>query len=638
MTNSTSLVLVGWDDEKGRPIYSKKQLEPTSNCQAVKKKKQNKKASAQGTGKANSKHRRSSKNKNERRKSNIPTVQVAVSSLMTSSSADNADISMDDKINRHRTASKPTRKVSFSPTDTSLVRDTKRCDPNSSKLFVTSKRPWDRKQKSYGSRRYSRDSRYNITPVIVFESAGNNNVGWEASEPIMDRNDDDAHSGETEKSSYHEENENDAEDSDHSMDKEDLLSNNDDLEFSCSSIDIGNNQSVDNDSNNLLSLEDQSHSEQGGSKSSFSYGELDEEYDGNVLSPGVNQTNDSVPEVIQFETDNAVANEFSFDITVEGEDPSDSSTSNIDHLNNGTPSTKTLEEMSYNLHSGGSHDFVDYDFPLGSPDESNATRISEKGKRRSYGCSEKPLWVSNRQTKATSIAANSDQAVGWDDEKCRPVFRKKSRMTAEKDELNESVDADGDDVGGDVNMISHKRTRAYTTRFRKTSLTKAIENMSVLASPNQKDFDDDLNETNKGMCHGNDISMENEGSEENLSLSKSEGLDVEMEEDDDDGDNSHHIHPTDISSLEAARAFFRNLDSNHSLTIQNNLSSPRKSSEVIRTKRHIVHSDQLQAEYAEYCEMLAEAGVVPITINEFAKNWNLHFVGKGIRDGVFDED
>jgi hypothetical protein len=36
--------------------------------------------------------------------------------------------------------------------------------------------------------------------------------------------------------------------------------------------------------------------------------------------------------------------------------------------------------------------------------------------------------------------------------------------------------------------------------------------------------------------------------------------------------------------------------------------------------------------------MLDQTGVAPITISEFANNWNRYFVGKGIRDGLFDED
>lgn len=63
------------------------------------------------------------------------------------------------------------------------------------------------------------------------------------------------------------------------------------------------------------------------------------------------------------------------------------------------------------------------------------------------------------------------------------------------------------------------------------------------------------------------------------------------------------------------------------------------SSEIIRTKRsRIEHTEQLRAEYSDYCNYLAETGVAPISITEFASNWN-KFVGKGsIRDGLLDED
>ena len=105
---------------------------------------------------------------------------------------------------------------------------------------------------------------------------------------------------------------------------------------------------------------------------------------------------------------------------------------------------------------------------------------------------------------------------------------------------------------------------------------------------------------------------------------------------------SYH-QPTSKSSLASARAFFQHLDSNHHLTILNNNknSSQSNKTNVIRTKRRLVHCNRnpkLQAEYWKYCETLEYVGVDPISIREFAKNWNLHFTEKRvICDGLLDE-
>ena len=94
---STSLILVGWDDIKGRPIYSKKPPASSSSSSSSAPAKKNKKVPvkkgiATAAKKAKTKSRRSSKNENGRR--NIPNVQVAVSSLMASTAADAKEINL----------------------------------------------------------------------------------------------------------------------------------------------------------------------------------------------------------------------------------------------------------------------------------------------------------------------------------------------------------------------------------------------------------------------------------------------------------------------------------------------------------------------------------------------------------------
>ncbi len=630
---STSLVLVGWDDIKGRPIYSRKPA-ATSFAPAKKNKAPIKKGILTAA-------RRPADDVNVNvRRNNIPTVQVAVGSLMASSTADDErkgkqidQQSSHAASKKERRVSKPAarlRQVSFSPTSSKSCNDTKRHHSNSSSsklAILPNTKFWDKKRKGYGSKKVSQASGYYFSPVIVLEGAENVN-GWGDGISTSARKDYDTNSIESEQLDSHE----DQKDEVLSLVNDDLSSeNNDGVDFSFSPNSSRAIQSVGHYDSNNSSFDKHSGSELKGSNSSFRDGKLDN-HDDIVHSPSINQPktkNESIPEIIHVETDVTVTNDDydDDDLTAKAEETS------VGHLDNHTPSTKTAEETSYKLHSGGTNDFVDYDIPLDEPNATDNTIQRRGGKKRSYGCSEKPVRsVSNRQAKAAA-AVTSDNVIGWDEVKCRPIFHAKSKKKVDENRLDKSNDDIGDEfVGDDVNKKSSNKRRAYSSRFRKTSLTKAIEQMSVLTSP--KEDDDHTQEESRG----DDVNLVNENDEENGSGAESNAdLDLEMEEIAFD-ENARHIQPTESSSLEAARAFFRYLDSNHRLVVDQYDASPRVSSEVIRTTRHIVHSHQLRTEYSEYCDMLAQTGVAPITITEFASNWNRYFVGKGIRDGLLDED
>ena len=647
---STSLILVGWDDIKGRPIYSKKPPASSSSSSSAPAKKNKKvpvkKGIATAAKKAKTKSRRSRKNENGRR--NIPNVQVAVSSLMASTAADAKEINLQSSSHNtvEKRSSKPARKVSFSPT----IAGSKSCDDikrrrSNKPLFVPKITiSWDdKKRKGYGSKKFSRSSGYIISPVIVLGDA-ENVLGWGKEDTTSAV---DTTSIDTEKLNIHE-NETDEEvlsvvNDDYSSSSRQSTNNDHgvDLSFSPAADTAGDIQSVGHDSTNSSLDNHYSGSEQKHrSDGSFSYGQLDNRDDIIVHPPSIDQPkNDSIPEIINVETDVTVTNHDDDDLTAKAEVPTSTTKNSVGHhhLNNNTPSTKTAEETSYKLHSGGTNDFVDYDIPL-LDDEPNATdNIIQKGggKKRSYGCSVKPVW--NRQAKVVAAAAvTSDNVVGWDEEKCRPIFHAKSKKKVDENELDESNDDIGDEfANNDANKTSHKR-RYYSSRFRKTSLTKAIEQMSVDTTP--KEADDHLDiESTQEESNGDNIDLVNENGQENGSSAESNAdLDMEMEEMAFD-ENARHIQPTDSSSLEAARAFFRYLDSTHRLVVDQSDASPRVSSEVIRTARQIVHSEQLLTEYSEYCNH--QTDVAPITITEFANNWNRYFVGKGrIRDGLLDED
>jgi hypothetical protein len=119
----------------------------------------------------------------------------------------------------------------------------------------------------------------------------------------------------------------------------------------------------------------------------------------------------------------------------------------------------------------------------------------------------------------------------------------------------------------------------------------------------------------------------------------SEDANKEMKETANQSEN--RVQPTSKSTLESARAYFRCLDSNHHLTIIIGQDPPARDAklDVIRTTRKIKHCDQLQDEYDEYCKMTKGTEIDPISIDEFARHWNVYFTERGvIRDGLLDED
>ena len=251
------------------------------------------------------------------------------------------------------------------------------------------------------------------------------------------------------------------------------------------------------------------------------------------------------------------------------------------------------------------------------------------------------MWgaISKHDKSATTQPVNT---IGWDEALCRPIFhaqskKKKTTVEDENDELDELSICEEEEELTVENKRSQKR-RTYSSRLKRTSLTKAIEQMSVTSPKNTGDHSD------ISSAHAEEEEEDdNEIGARNANVINDDNVDdfdVESEEVAYDNDNiAAHTQPTESSSLEAARAFFRYLDSNHHLVVDQNASSPRISSEIIRTKRsRIEHTEQLRAEYCDYCNYLAETGVAPISITEFASNWN-KFVGKGsIRDGLLDED
>ncbi len=608
MTSTSALTLVGWDDVKGRPIYSKnpaalsssKPLKAKKNKAPIKKKK---------CSIVKTKIKTSDALKSQRR--SIPTVQVAVSSLVAKSDAIIGDIDLSSldrgahvvTSKKGKRSNKTSRKVSFSPDNNRTDNDTHGSPNNNKPLVAPNRRSWDRKRKGYGSKKFSH-TKY-ISPVLVVD-------GW----GTMEEDSSSSHYDNNESSLTKETSQDETE----SLKSNEVDGTEEEEEEAAEAI-----LSVVNDDDDLPSYND-------------------DDVTSSSFSPTKTMA-DCIPEVIDVET-----------FTRDSHSPDKPHALNpaIDSINN-TPSTKTAEESSYKLRSGCTHDFVDIDIPNldepnPAPAAANDDNMIQKSrvKKRSYGCHEKPVWVaSSKQDK--SATAQPVNAIGWDEALCRPIFhvqpkKKKKKVDDENDELDElSICEEEEEELSAENKRTHKR-RTYSSRFKRTSLTKAIEQMSVTSPKNTDDHSDisSAHDVEEGEEDDGEIGARNANvvNDDDVDSNAIIDFDVESEEIAHDNDNNAtHIQPTESSSLEAARAFFRYLDSNHHLVFDQNVASPRISSEIIRTKRsRIEHTEKLRAEYSDYCNYLAETGVAPISITEFASNWN-KFVGKGsIRDGLLDED
>jgi len=320
---------------------------------------------------------------------------------------------------------------------------------------------------------------------------------------------------------------------------------------------------------------------------------------------------------------------------------------------NDTPLTKgeesTISPNAYKLDHSPSSDFdVTFDEP-----ESHALR---KERRRSYG-DVKPVSMSNKYAAATTAAASDGSAkvIGWDDAKCRPIYNAPPARNAQSED---SPDSYSPANKGDGSHMRNKRTqkkRVYTSLFKKTGLSQAARDKMEIDSP----FSIRSPNAPSGMERGCHVttSMENSNCIDFAKKASNSGeaeaiidsdqqndtllnVDLEMEAIINDS-NAHRAQPTSKTSLESARAFFRYLDSNHNLTILDQSEPTLKTkTSVIRTKRKIEECGQLRAQYLEYCRTVQDTGVRPISLNEFAQNWNLYFMEeKGVfRDGLLDED
>ena len=331
---------------------------------------------------------------------------------------------------------------------------------------------------------------------------------------------------------------------------------------------------------------------------------------------------------------------------------------------NDTPSTKgerstATTPNTYQHRRSNNDEFEEFDVTFDeTKTEQTEPNQKQRQKRRSYGDT-KPVWMP-KQTAATPDVAS--KVIGWDDAKCRPIYHAPAARklpTSTTDSPIDKSSARTNDGGyaafsaqkeADGNKKAQKK-RVYTSLFNKRSgLTQADRDRMHIDSPTTGYTPNPASIMGQ-PCHANNTLAEDPCSEDGESTgvtSKAgvdeqngtslESLDVDLEIEAITNDtNSNRPRPHSKSSLESARAFFRYLDSNHNLTILDQGDERRVKMDVIRTSRMIDHSEELRAEYSEYCKTCA--GIEPISLDDFANNWNLYFTGKGIvRDGLLDEE
>ncbi|KAL9186898.1 hypothetical protein ACHAXT_010618 [Thalassiosira profunda] len=292
----------------------------------------------------------------------------------------------------------------------------------------------------------------------------------------------------------------------------------------------------------------------------------------------------------------------------------------------------------------------DFDFAF---DVAESEAVQQKQNRRSYG-DVKPVWMPSKPAAAPAGAAQSAK-VGCDDVLGRPIYHAPpvqapvagdspgtSTASVNEKALVPEIDAGGaEGSSGNNNKRARRKQRAYTSMVNRKGLSQAARDSMDIGSPVQppsppprvetSDKEPDEADEEKDANQNGKAEMEMDGAE----------LDLDLEMEDIANDcNAQQPQPTSKSSLESARAFFRYLDTNHNLTIlKNGDATPSAKLDNIRTNRRIGHNEQLRGEYSHYCQTVAGTGVNPISLSEFARNWNLCFTQNGVvRDGLLDEE
>ena len=258
--------------------------------------------------------------------------------------------------------------------------------------------------------------------------------------------------------------------------------------------------------------------------------------------------------------------------------------------------------------------------------------------RRSYGQSNKPNWTSKIPTKhKIDLEVGQKQLVGWDEKKGRPIYH----VSKPKPIIQSKEVYHVEEQPAAEQILSQKR-RVYTSQYRKSGVFKAARHNMDFDSPTSRRVTLDIKDVVGGQAKRN---MNNEDSSDldtAFDIESSESAHREASDSDPYEDASENrIQPTSKSSISSAAAFFRYLDSNHNLNITNEDSGHGRNTKagVTRTTREIMYSDQLRYEYGVYHSTVSASGLAPISVDEFARHWNLYYTARGIiRDGLLDED
>lgn len=291
------------------------------------------------------------------------------------------------------------------------------------------------------------------------------------------------------------------------------------------------------------------------------------------------------------------------------------------------------------------NEFADFDVTFDDEPESSNTLLPKVKIRRFYG-DDKPVWMSNKHASAAAPSNTVTKAIGWDDEKCRPIY---APHLARNTEPHDRPPRDGPGIHN-IKRTQKKRP-VYSSLFKKKGLTQAARDKMEIGSP----FSPNVLESNKAYSLSTNSIVARSNcnySAEKASCNGGNGepyqhqrnnaslLDVELEMEAISHDsNTKHTQPTSKTSLQSARAFFRHLDANHNLTILHHPKSDKTPKAcVVRTTRNMMEEcEQLRVHYLEYCKMLQNT-VRPISLKEFAQNFNLYFKTKDgiVGDGLLD--
>jgi hypothetical protein len=272
--------------------------------------------------------------------------------------------------------------------------------------------------------------------------------------------------------------------------------------------------------------------------------------------------------------------------------------------------------------------------------------------RRSFGGSHGVWWRNKKSVALTpseespsSSSTVEDQkketeAIGWDEDLCRPIYPVSKQTSDSKVVINECNDYVNPPKPPLKRLLSDapiKRSKTFGKKRRiPVSFLLLEANQESVSSPSSTSCSSEDNSASSFPKADNDTSFENSYNNSNNNQ-ESSSLTLEFSERDEKPAKKRKIVSQEQASLLKAKQYFQQLDSTQTLTLDSS-DSPIKTSQVTRTSRKVnLTSPGITREYKAYAHSSQGSGVSPLSIQKYAHSRREYFRRTELFDGFFDE-